>query len=116
MATELLVLALFAALGLGWFEAMRARERALAEARRATEAADCQLLDATVALSTLRAARKAGGMLKLRRTYCFEFSDDGLRRLPGTVTLFGQTVERVEMAPHREAPPTWTVIRGWRDD
>lgn len=116
MATEMFVLMLFAAVGAFWFDSMRAREAALALARRATEAADCQLLDATVALGSLRMTREGGGMLRFRRIYRFEFSDDGMRRLPGTVTLSGQELERVEMAPHREQPPVWTVVRGGRHD
>jgi hypothetical protein len=112
MLFEVFALAAFVVIGAFWFDSMRARETALSIARRATEAADCQLLDATVALGRLRIAREGGGMLRFRRLYRFEFSDDGMRRLPGTVTLFGGELERVEMAPHREMPPTWTVIRG----
>jgi hypothetical protein len=112
---ELLFLIGCAALAAVWLEAMRAREAALSSAQRATEAACCQLLDATVALASLRLAREDGGMLRLRRVYCFEFSDDGQRRLQGRVMLLGSRPERVEMEPHREPPPTWTVIRGGRD-
>jgi len=116
MSVELLVLGAFVAVAFAWFDSMRARESALTAARRATERADCQLLDATVALRTLRPARRAGGMLALRRSYRFEFSDDGMRRLPGTITLFGSEVERIEMAPYLERPPVWTVIDGGRRD
>jgi hypothetical protein len=116
MNWELGVLAALAMLGVGWFDSMRARERALEAARQATTAADCQLLDATVSLASLRPAREGGGMLRLRRVYRFEFSDDGERRLSGTVTLFGSEVERIEMPPHRERVPVWTVIPGGRDD
>jgi len=112
---ELLFLTACAALAAFWFDSMRAREAALDSARRATEAADCQLLDATVSLESLRPAREGGGMLRLRRVYGFEFSDDGQRRLRGRVTLLGSRPERAEMEPHRESPPTWTVIRGGRD-
>jgi hypothetical protein len=112
---ELLFLIACAALAAFWFYSMRAREAALDRARRATEAADCQLLDATVSLESLRAVREEGGMLRLRRVYRFEFSDDGQRRLLGRVTLQGSQPLRVEMEPHRELPPVWTVIRGGRD-
>jgi hypothetical protein len=113
--TELLFLVACAALAAFWFDSMRAREAALDSARRATDAADCQLLDATVSLEALRPAREDGGILRLRRVYRFEFSDDGQRRLQGRVTLQGSRPERVEMEPHRERPPTWTVVRGGRD-
>lgn len=115
MTVELLFLLASAALAAFWYDSMRAREAALDSARRATEAADCQLLDAAVSLEALRPARDAGGMLRLRRVYRFEFSDDGQRRLQGWVTLHGSRPGRVELEPHRERPPTWTVIRGGRD-
>jgi hypothetical protein len=115
MTVELLFLAASVVVAAFWYDSMRAREAALDSARRATEAADCQLLDATVSLESLRPAREAGGMLRLRRVYRFEFSDDGQRRLQGRVTLHGSRPERVELEPHRERPPTWTVIRGGRD-
>jgi hypothetical protein len=116
MSGELWAILLFAVLGVCWFDSMRAREAALAIAQRAVDNADCQLLDATVSLNALRLARDDEGVPRLHRVYRFEFSDDGTRRLPGTVTLLGRTLLRVEMAPHREMPPTWTVVRGGRDD
>ena len=115
MSVEVLFLVVCAALAAFWYDSMRAREAALDSARRATEAADCQLLDATVSLETLRPARDAGGMLRLRRVYRFEFSDDGQRRMEGRVTLHGSRPQRIELEPHREPPPTWTIIRGGRD-
>jgi hypothetical protein len=115
MTVEVLFLLACAALAAFWYDSMRAREAALDGARRATEAAACQLLDATVALASLRPVREEGGMLRLRRVYRFEFSDDGMRRLQGRAMLNGSRLERVELEPHREQPPTWTVIRGGRD-
>ena len=115
MTVEVLFLVACAGLAMFWYDSMRAREAALDRACRATEAAGCQLLDATVSLASLRAAREQGGMLRLRRTYRFEFSDDGMRRLQGRVTVSGSRPERVELEPHREQPPVWTVVRGGRD-
>ena len=115
MTAEIVFLIACAGLGAFWFDSMRAREAALDSAHRSTEAAGCQLLDATVSLVSLRPIRERGGMLRLRRIYRFEFSDDGMRRLKGRVTLSGNRPERVELEPHREQPPTWTVVRGGRD-
>jgi len=115
MTAEILFLIACAGLGAFWFDSMRAREADLDSARRSTEDAGCQLLDATVSLASVRPVREQGGMLRLRRTYRFEFSDDGMRRLQGCVTLSGSRPERVELEPHREQPPTWTVVRGGRD-
>jgi hypothetical protein len=115
MGFEWPFLAACAATAAFWYDSMRAREAALDSATRATEAAGCQLLDATVSLASLRAARVDGGMLRLRRVYRFEFSDDGQRRLQGRVTVHGSLAERVELEPYRAPPPTWTVVRGGRD-
>jgi hypothetical protein len=113
--SEALFLLACAALGAFWYDAMRARERALDSVRRALDAAGCQLLDATVALASMRPAREQGGMLKLRRVYHFEFSDDGQRRLQGRVILHGSRLEQVTLDPYRQQPPAWTVVRGGRD-
>ncbi|MBC7781301.1 MAG: DUF3301 domain-containing protein [Proteobacteria bacterium] len=114
MTIEVLLFVAFGAAAAYWFDSMRAREAALAIAQRAVEGAGCQLLDATVALASLRVTRNDDAVPSLRRVYRFEFSDDGTRRLQGSVTLNAYRLERVEMEPHREPPPTWTVIEGGR--
>jgi hypothetical protein len=44
----------------------------------------------------LRLARNADGRAAWRRTYAFEFSEDGRNRRAGTIVMLGDAVEAVE--------------------
>ncbi len=95
--TELIFVALLAALGWFWLNSMTSRETAVAAARRGCAADQVQLLDDTVALASLRLARNDHGQLVLRRGYRFEYSDTGDNRREGMVTLLGSRVETVRL-------------------
>ena len=71
-----------------WGESRRAHEQAVAACIKACRHHDVQLLDATVALSALRPVRSRGG-LRIRRTYQFHFSIDGVTRTIGTIQMLG---------------------------
>ena len=92
-------LAAIAVLAWWWYDAMRARERALAVAGAACERDHLQFLDATVECVQTRFARDEDGRLVLRRTYGFEFSDDGNNRRAGSVVLLGTKVESLYLEP-----------------
>lgn len=74
--------------------------RALGIARRHCKQAGVQLLDESVALSRLRPARGRHGRPGISRRYAFEFTVTGERRYAGFVELHGQTLMKVELAPH----------------
>ena len=92
-------LAAIAALGWWWYDSMRARERALAIAGAACARDGLQFLDETVECVATRPARDDDGRLALRRTYRFEFSDDGNNRRAGVVVILGTAVESVHLEP-----------------
>ena len=92
-------LAAIAALGWWWYDSMRARERALVIAGAACARDGLQFLDETVECVATRPARDDDGRLALRRTYRFEFSDDGNNRRAGTVVILGTAVESVHLEP-----------------
>jgi len=92
-------LAAIAALGWWWYDSMRARERALAIAGAACARDGLQFLDETVECVATRPARDDDGRLALRRTYRFEFSDDGNNRRAGVVVILGTAVESVHLDP-----------------
>jgi len=79
---------------LWWYSAMKARDRARDVARRFCERQGWQLLDQTVALSSMRPAR-ADDRLQWRRRYRFDFSPDGGQRRGGELTLLGNRLERI---------------------
>jgi len=95
-------LAAIAALAWWWYDSMRARERALVVAGAACGRDGLQFLDETVECVNTRAARDDDGRLVLRRTYRFEFSDDGNNRRAGAVVILGTAVESLYLDPFLE--------------
>ena len=98
--SEIVVL-IVVALG-GWiaFDALRAREAATLAAREACRAQGLQFLDDTVQGARTRFGRDAEGLLRLRRTFSFEFSDDGVHRRAGHVVLLGARLESLQLDPY----------------
>lgn len=84
-----------------WHSSMAARERANAAAAEACSRLRLDLLDGTVALARLGLRRDDTGRLRLERTYAFEYSDDGRRRLAGFVVLLGGRVASLGLAAAR---------------
>lgn len=99
MWAELLLLALLGATGWFWLDSLRARERAMAAARRACERDGLLLLDDTVSCVRLRPGRDDEGHFAFERSFRFEFSDDGDNRRAGTVTVLGAIVEGLQLEP-----------------
>ena len=97
-------LALLAAAGLaGWlvFDALRAREAAVAAAKDACLQQGVQFLDDTVRGLRTRFGRDGQGHAVLRRIFVFEFSEDGVSRSAGSVGVLGAHVESVHLEPNR---------------
>ncbi len=91
-------------IGLTWFwlDSLHVRELAVAAGKRAAEQYQLQFLDESVASTRLWAARDGDGRMRLQRTYHFEVSDTGAERLPCSVTLLGNKVEKLDMPPYRD--------------
>ena len=100
-AMDYFMLALFALLVWFWLDGLRANELAKEVGRRACVSADVLFLDDTVRVASFGLARCDSGGVCLRRTYRFEFSDTGDRRLDGEVVLKGHRLESVRMDPYR---------------
>lgn len=92
-----IVAGLFAALAGFWYDSMRAREAAVAFGEKTCAQDGFQFLDQTVALDSIAVARNRRGRVVLRRTYRFEFSDDGWSRRKGTLILLGDQVELIRL-------------------
>jgi hypothetical protein len=101
--SELLLVGIVALGGWVLFDALRAREAATQAAREACRAKGLQFLDDTVQGARTRFARDAEGLLRLRRTFSFEFSDDGVTRRAGRVILLGARLESLQLDPYRVA-------------
>jgi hypothetical protein len=97
--TEIILLALFAALGWLWWDSMQAREAAVAAARTACAAEGLLFLDDTVGIAGIKPARNAEGRLLLQRAYDFEFSDTGDNRIRGSIVMLGRRVLLLNLPP-----------------
>lgn len=97
------IVLLVAATIAGWFvvDALRAREAAVELARAACERQGLQFLDDTVRGLRTRLARDDRGHAALRRTFVFEFSDDGVSRRGGSITMLGVRAESLQLEPYR---------------
>jgi hypothetical protein len=91
-AFEIAGLVVLAMAGWLWLDGLKARDAAIAAARKACLADGLQLLDDTVSITRLKPARDDDGRLLLQRVYTFEYSDTGDNRRRGGVTLLGHDV------------------------
>jgi len=82
-----------------WQDSLRAREHAKAAGLRACKRCGVQLLDDTVALEKLRIRRDTDGRLTWERVYVFEFTEDGVFRLCGSIMMLGRRVQLLHMEP-----------------
>jgi hypothetical protein len=98
---EVAAILLFAAGIFLWLDSLRARERALKAGRSACERYELQFLDDTVAFAKLRLARDEQGLLKIARTYTFEFSDTGNNRRHGAIVMLGGEMQDLHLEPYR---------------
>ncbi len=99
MLTALLAILCIGTLVLLWHAAMEAREFANEIAADTCREAGVQMLDGTVFFQSLRLARDGSGWPALRRTYIFEYTEDGDRRRRGFVVLLGHEIETVGLGP-----------------
>ena len=83
-----------------WWQSDRVKQIALAHVYRYCKAQNLQLLDQVMVLKGVWPARDEDGSLKLRRRYNFEFTSTGQSRYQGTVELFGNRLQKLELEAH----------------
>lgn len=86
---EWFVLVVLVAMAWLWMDSHRALDIARASAREFCLSQGLQLLDDTVASTSLKLERNSEGRLTILRTYRFEFSDTGDNRLAGSMVMLG---------------------------
>jgi hypothetical protein len=89
----------FGALALLWKAGAEARTTAGEAAKSACAEAGVQWLDSAVVFKSWRFTRRQDGRLSLIRHYTFDYSEDGLSRRQGFVTLRGQEIELIGLGP-----------------
>jgi hypothetical protein len=98
---ESLAIALLALVAAVLFDGLRVRESAIRIAKEACREHGLQFLDDTVQGARMRLARDPSGHARLRRTYLFEFSDDGIGRRSGSIVMLGGALESLQLEPYR---------------
>jgi hypothetical protein len=83
-----------------WLDSLSAREIGMEASRAACAADGVQLLDESVAIRSAWFARDDNGQMRIKRTYGFEYSNDGTNRRQGSVTLIGKQVIALYIAPY----------------
>jgi hypothetical protein len=96
-AFEIISLFVLGAIAWLWFDSVKVRSIAVGKAKAVCAAAEFQLLDDTVSISSLKFARNEDGRLLLRRIYSFEYSDTGDNRRPGSIVMLGPEVQLVKV-------------------
>lgn len=95
----LLATALLAALGVFWHSSLAARELANQVAMDTCTSAQVQMLDGTVSIHRLKLVRHSEAPLAWRRTYVFDYTEDGFSRRRGFVVLTGDSIDTVGLGP-----------------
>ena len=85
--------------GWAWHASLAAREYANRIAADTCTQAGVQLLDGTVSMLKLALARDADGRLVVRRSYVFDYCEDGFERRRGFVVLTGLSLDSVGLGP-----------------
>ena len=80
-----------------WWGATRARETAVAAAKRACQQCKVQFLDGRVALAKTRLRRDRSGQVRIQRIYRFEFSADGANRAGGYAVMLGHHLQDLHL-------------------
>lgn len=83
-----------------WLDSLKAREIGTRAAQAACAGEGLQLLDDTVVGRLRGLARNDDGQLCLRRSFEFEYSDNGDNRRRGSVILLGHEVELLHLRPN----------------
>ncbi|MGQ0384156.1 MAG: DUF3301 domain-containing protein [Gammaproteobacteria bacterium] len=82
-----------------WHSSLAARELANRIAAETCAGANVQMLDGTVAIHRLRLVRGSEAPLAWRRTYLFDYTEDGYSRKRGFVVLTGDALDSVGLEP-----------------
>jgi len=95
----LLAVCLLAALAGFWHSSLAARELANRTAMDTCASAHVQMLDGTVSINRLSLVRDSRAPVAWRRSYVFDYTEDGFSRRRGFVVLTGDRVDTVGLGP-----------------
>lgn len=93
--TPLALLLLIVILVWFWQISQQCRDRAIATARETCRQQGVQFLDGTASLQTIRPYFSRGSGPGFKRTYTFDYSEDGIARRTGCIIMHNAQVSAV---------------------
>ena len=97
MTPAFAALILLVLLALAWLASLKIHDLAVMTARNICKSRGVQFLDGTAALSRLQPGFSVATGPCLRRTYTFDYSEDGISRHTGCIIMCNSRVETVLM-------------------
>ncbi|MCK4841435.1 MAG: DUF3301 domain-containing protein [Methylococcales bacterium] len=98
---DIFLITLLLLIGFYWIQAMKARDVAFMAVARYCQKMSVMLLDEYVALNGQWLKRDEDGVLKIWRSYQFEFSSTGNERYNGKIIMLGHKVLSIQLEPYR---------------
>lgn len=95
--SDLALLIVIAVIAMLWLDHRRVQDIAVARCRSACQKAGVQFLDDIAPVWRVRLARDAGGMLRLRRVFTFEYSTPHGERHSGSIVMLGRVPVAVRL-------------------
>ncbi len=84
-----------------WWQAQGIKQQALQAVKSHCQEMEVQLLDDGIVLRGFWLKKDRTGMLRVWRSYLFEFTSTGEQRYGGRIILLGRHVETVQLDPYR---------------
>ncbi|WP_166263402.1 DUF3301 domain-containing protein [Marinobacter caseinilyticus] len=84
-----------------WWKAKAIKDFVLGVAKNHCKKMDVMLLDDVVYLRGLWFKRDRNGSMRVWRRFLFDFTSTGEERYLGRIIMLGQTIEQIELEPHR---------------
>ncbi len=99
--SDLVIVLMLATIAYWWWRAYAVKEMVLRIVRKHCREMDVQLLDDTVVLRGFWFRRDVDKVLRVRRSYEFEFTSTGDERYHGNAVVLGLRLEAIHLEPHR---------------
>ena len=93
--TSLALLLLIVVLVWFWQVSLQCRDIAIVTARETCKRQGVQFLDGTASLQTIRLYFKRGSGPGIKRTYTFDYSEDGIERRTGCIIMHNAQISSV---------------------
>jgi hypothetical protein len=97
---EIILLIILIAGAWFWLDTIAKREAAIYFGKTLAQRWQLQLLDETVACTSIKLARDSRGHAQFLREYAFELSANGAERMPCTLKLLGKQLHSWDIPPY----------------